>query len=89
VDGCGAALGERVGSLQVLAATEQIPTDVLAVRPGFPPALRARILAAAGTLTSTRAGLRTLSAGFLSEGLVPSAPADFAPVRKTLETLRR
>lgn len=86
VDGCSTALRERVAELHVVAATDEVPNDVLAVRPEFPQDLKARIVQAAGGLITTRAGLKTLATAFQSDGLAPSTAVDYAPVRKTLES---
>jgi len=84
ITGCKNAVGEQAAKLQIVAATEPIPNDVLAVRDGFPAEAQAALLAAAQELEKTDAGKKVLQAAFHAEGFTTVADEDYAPVRAAL-----
>ena len=84
VTGCKNAVGDEASRLQLVAATESIPNDVLAVREGFPEARRSALLAAAQGLEKSDPGQRTLATAFHAEGFTAVSDEDYAPVRAAL-----
>ncbi len=88
VQGCRAVLGEEVSLLRVIAATEDIPNDVLAVREGFPPEAKGRLMIGATLLGSSEEGKRTLQLAFHAEGFSQIKRDDYEVVRKAVEVFR-
>lgn len=89
VTGCKTALGERAEALQLIAASESMPNDVLAVKDAFPADARAALAAAALGLAKAPEGSKTLAAAFHAEGFVEVADADYAPVRAALAAFKQ
>jgi phosphonate transport system substrate-binding protein len=87
--GCAAALGEKVKSLQIVAATENIPNDVLVARADLPDDVKGPLLTAAQGLSATDEGKKVLSAAFLAEGLAAVSDDDYAPVRAALDVFKQ
>jgi len=88
VEGCQQALGPASSELVVLAATEEIPNDVLAVRSGFDPSAKGRLLIGATMLPSSEEGKRTLRLVFLAEGFSQIKRDDYEVVRKAVQVFR-
>lgn len=89
VDGCRRALGEGVGALQVVAQTEDIPNDVLAVRSDFPAEAKGRLLISATTLRASPEGQRVLETAFAAEGFSQVKRDDYEVVRRSVQVLRQ
>jgi phosphate/phosphite/phosphonate ABC transporter binding protein len=80
--GCAETVGpEAVKQLRVLATSDPIPNDVVAVRPGAQadllPALRSALL----SLSQSTGGRRKLDALFHADAFAPAEDADYAPLR--------
>jgi phosphonate transport system substrate-binding protein len=88
VNGCEKALGNSP-PVQVVASTENIPNDVLAVKAGFSADDKAKLVAAANDLTKSDAGKQTLKAAFNAEGFAPVSESDLDPVRNALEAFHQ
>ncbi|MBI5549312.1 MAG: phosphate/phosphite/phosphonate ABC transporter substrate-binding protein [Deltaproteobacteria bacterium] len=88
ISGCN-TLGAQAGKLQIVAATEAIPNDVLAVREAFPAEAKAALLAAAQELERTEEGKKTLATAFHGEGFTTVSDDDYAPVRAALLAFKR
>lgn len=85
VTGCKTALpGVGASTLRVIATTESIPNDVLAVRDGFPADAAAALDAAARALSGTDEGKKALQTAFHGEGFTDVKDEDYAPVRAAL-----
>ena len=80
VTGCEKALGKDAAKLKVVALSEEVPNDVLAVGEKFSPG-RAQALADAAKAASKE----TLSAAFLADGTADVKDEDFSPIRKALD----
>jgi phosphonate transport system substrate-binding protein len=87
ITGC-AALGADAAKLQVVAATEGIPNDVLAVRDGFSEDSKTALLAAAQALDKTDDGKKVLTTAFHADGFTTVADEDYAPVRAALNVFK-
>jgi phosphonate transport system substrate-binding protein len=79
--GCQAALGDKVGTLQIIAATEPIPYEVLAVRAGLPEVERAALLAAVYELEKNEEGRKVLADAFHCQGFTGASDRDYDMVR--------
>lgn len=88
VDGCRRALGEAVSQLQVVAQTEEIPNDVLAVRPDFPEEAKGRLLVGATLLPGSEEGKQTLQQAFAAEGFSQIKRDDYEVVRRAVQVFR-
>lgn len=80
--GCAETVGaEAVKQLRVLATSDPIPNDVVAVKPGAPagllPALRSALL----SLSQSSDGRKKLDHLFHADAFVPADDADYAPLR--------
>ncbi|HEY3450480.1 MAG TPA: phosphate/phosphite/phosphonate ABC transporter substrate-binding protein [Myxococcales bacterium] len=85
ITGCQNALpGAGAAALKVIAVTDAIPNDVLAVKDGFPEEARAALDAAARALSQSDEGKKTLAAAFHAEGFTDVRDEDYAPVRAAL-----
>lgn len=89
ITGCKNAVGEKASRLQIVAATQPLPNDVLAVRDGFPPEGVAALLAAAQDLEKTEEGRKVLQTAFHAEGFTTVADEDYAPVRAALQVFKQ
>ena len=88
VHGCR-SLGEQAAKLQVIAATQSIPNDVLATKAAAPAELKTALGSAALSLSGSEEGRQVLSKAFNAEGFAPVGEADWAPVTAALEAFRR
>lgn len=88
VTGCRAALGDRVSELSIVVQSEEIPNDVLAVRPAFPEDLKGRLLVGATALTTNDAGKKTLGTAFSCDGFSQVKRDDYDAVRHAVEVFR-
>ena len=85
VTGCKTALSDLgAATLRVIGTTESIPTDVLAVKDGFPADGRDALSAAARALEGSDDGKKVLSTAFHGEGFTAVSDEDYAPVRAAL-----
>jgi len=80
VTGCEKALGKEAAKLKVIALSEEVPNDVLAVSDKFGEG-RAKALADAAKAASKE----TLAAAFVADGVADVKDDDFAPIRKALD----
>lgn len=80
VSGCEKALGKDVSKLKVIALSEEVPNDVLAVTSGFSEG-RTKALADAAKAASKE----TLAAALVADGVSDVKDEDFAPIRKALD----
>ena len=81
--GCEQTLGARAKELRVLATSDPIPNDVIALRPGASTALRDQLRASLLALSQSTDGRKLLAALFHADGFVPAEDADYAPLRGT------
>jgi phosphonate transport system substrate-binding protein len=88
-NGCQHALGAKVDQLQIIAATEPIPNDVLVVRAGFPEDAKGALLTAAGDLEKTPEGKKILMDAFHGNGFGPVSDNDFASVRAATDVFKQ
>jgi phosphonate transport system substrate-binding protein len=86
--GCN-GLGEKISGIKVIAVTNDIPTDVVATRPGFPADVQQKITKEAQALAGSDSGKGILRSAFNAEGIAPATDDDYAAVRKQLETFRQ
>lgn len=87
-NGCDEALGADASKLQVIAATESIPNDMLAVKDGFDAALAKKLSDTAATANASDAGKAALKSAFQAEGFQPG-DADLSAVRAALDTFHQ
>ena len=79
--GCSETVGEETKKLRVLATSEPIPNDVIAVRPDAPEALLSGVRSALLSLSQSSDGRARLSSLFHADAFVPAADADYALLR--------
>src|SRR5207237_3690078 len=79
--GCSETVGEKARELKVLATSDPIPNDVVALRPGAPPELLASVRSALLGLSQSSDGRRKLDQLFHADAFVPAEDADYAPLR--------
>ena len=85
--GCAETMGpEAVKQLHVLATSDPIPNDVVAVKPGAPPDLMAALRSALLSLSQSSDGRKKLEALFHADAFVPAEDADYAPLRASRDT---
>jgi len=84
-NGCDEALGADASKLQLVAATANIPNDILAVRDGLDADLTSKLSNGANQLASSDAGKAKLKAAFEAEGFAPVSEADLDPVKAALD----
>ena len=87
--GCRNALGDKADKLAIIAATENIPNDVLAVRANFPEDLKKAVQDGANGLSGSDEGKKTLKTAFLAEGFAPVTEEDFNPVHNALGAFKQ
>lgn len=80
VTGCEKALGREAAKLKVVALSEEVPNDVLAVSEKFDAARTQTLVDAAKA-----ASKETLAAAFLADGVADVKDDDFSPIRKALD----
>ncbi|HUJ24746.1 MAG TPA: PhnD/SsuA/transferrin family substrate-binding protein [Myxococcales bacterium] len=80
--GCAETVGpDAVKQLHVLATSDPIPNDVVAVRPGAPADLLPAVRSALLSLSQSSDGRRKLEQLFHADAFVPADDADYAPLR--------
>lgn len=79
--GCSETVGEQAKLLKVLATSDPIPNDVIAAKPGTPPALLAQLQGALLKLGQSSGGREKLQQIFHADGFVPADDADYASLR--------
>jgi phosphonate transport system substrate-binding protein len=85
VDGCGGMRGAEQGRLRVIAVSDPIPNDVLAVRADLDAGVRAALEKALDGIAATEEGREVLRLALHAEGLAPATDADFDPVRQAIK----
>jgi phosphonate transport system substrate-binding protein len=85
IAGCAQTLGQKTADLKVLAVSDPIPNDVIAVRPGYPADGFAALRAALDGLRNTAEGKRVLDEVFHSDAFVSSDEGDFDLLREALK----
>ena len=81
--GCDETIGpEKSKSLKVLAKSEPIPNDVVAVRPEAPSEMVAAVRSALLGLANSPEGKKKLETLFHADAFVPASDADYAPLRE-------
>jgi phosphonate transport system substrate-binding protein len=81
--GCDETLGAgKTKALRVLATSDPIPNDVVALRPGAPRELHAAIREALLSLARSAEGRRELEAIFHADAFIAADDADFALLRE-------
>ncbi|MFN7134016.1 MAG: phosphate/phosphite/phosphonate ABC transporter substrate-binding protein, partial [Myxococcales bacterium] len=86
--GCVRALGQAASSLRIIGATDELPNDVVALRPQFPAELETKLLDGLQAQAGTEAGRKRLLDAFLAEGFTSVSPDDYAPVRQALDAFK-
>jgi phosphonate transport system substrate-binding protein len=89
VTGCKNALGPQADGLQIVAATEPFPNDVLALKGSFPEDGKAKLLAAVQELEKTEEGKKVLQDAFHADGFTTVADEDYIPVRAVLQVFKQ
>ena len=80
--GCEETVGaQKAKELKVLATSDPIPNDVVALRPESPPELVAAVRAALMGLSNTPEGKKKLDTLFHADAFVPAEDADYALLR--------
>lgn len=72
---------EQAAKIRVLAYTKPMPSDNIAVAEGLDPEIVSKVKAALIKMSSTPEGRKHLMDIYHIEGLVPTTPAEYAPVR--------
>ena len=85
IAGCVETVGPRASELRVIATSDPIPNDVIAVRPAFPAEGYAALRQALLGLVSRPDGQQALAQVFLAGAFVASEDGDFALLRETLK----
>jgi phosphonate transport system substrate-binding protein len=81
--GCDETLGpEKSKNFKVLATSDPIPNDVVAVRPEAPAEMVADVRSALLGLAKTPEGKKKLETLFHADAFVPAEDADYAPLRE-------
>lgn len=76
-----------ISDFRVVAATEPIPNDVIAVRPGLDAKVIAAVSNALSHMGDTPEGKKVLTDAFRVEAWAPVADQDFAPVEQVLNAV--
>ncbi len=84
-DGCVDA--PPVSDFRVIAASEPIPNDVVAIRAGIDRAVAGDLSTALAHMADTAGGRQVLTEAFRVEAWAPVADRDFAPVERVRSTL--
>ena len=79
--GCAETVGERARELRVLATSDPIPNDLVALRPGAPAGMVASVRSALLALSQSSDGRKKLDQVFHADAFVPAEDADYAPLR--------
>lgn len=86
ISGCESVLGKAAAGLTMIAATDEVPNDVLVAAPTVKRE-KVELLRTAGTnAPKSEAGKEVLKAAFQAEGTAPIGDSDFDPVRQALES---
>ena len=85
IDGCKHALGKKVSTLKVLAMSDKVPSDVIAVRRGLDPALSRSLKKVLLGLPANEDGRKLLSDVLKAGSTSELTPNDFLPIEKALE----
>lgn len=85
IAGCAETQGKRAHELRVIATSDPIPNDVVAVRPDLPPEAFAALRNALLALDATPEGKKALADVFLADAFVAADDSDFAMLRSTLK----
>jgi phosphonate transport system substrate-binding protein len=81
--GCDETIGhEKAKGLRVLATSEPIPNDVVAIRPEATAEMVAEVRSALLGLAKTPEGKKKLETLFHADAFVPAEDADYAPLRE-------
>lgn len=73
-------------SLQIVAVSGNIPTDILATRDGLDADTTTKLTNGANELGSSEAGKATLQSAFRADGIAPIAEADLDVVRQAIDS---
>ena len=85
--GCTETVGpDAVKQLHVLATSDPIPNDVIAVKPGAPEGLLPAVRSALLSLSQSTDGRKKIDALFHADAFVPAEDADYAPLRASRVT---
>ncbi len=84
ISACAKLLRGEPGVLAILGASEPLPSDLVAARPGLAPATAAEAAAALDRLLESAAGRAAVAALFEADGLAPASDEDLAPLRRAL-----
>ena len=73
-------------SLQIVAVSGNIPTDILATRDGLDADVSTKLSNGANELASSEAGKATLQSAFRADGIAPIAESDLDVVRQAIDS---
>jgi len=79
--GWAQTVGGRAQELTVLATSDPIPNDVVALRPGAPAEMVAAVRSALVSLSQSSDGRKDLDQLFHADAFVPAEDSDYAPLR--------
>lgn len=82
--GCAETVGERARELRVLATSDPIPNDLVALRPGAPAELVASLRSALLSLSQSSDGRKKLEQIFHADAFVLAEDADYALLRNSV-----
>lgn len=85
ISGCEGILGKAASKLTLVAATDEIPNDVLVASSQVRREKLELVRAAGAAAAKTETGKETLKAAFLAEATAPVGDSDFDPIRQALE----
>jgi phosphate/phosphite/phosphonate ABC transporter binding protein len=89
INGCQQSLGEASSKLKVVATTEKIPSDVIAIRPDIETAVQDSVRKAVLAMGNDDEGKKLLSEVFHAEKLTDVNPSDYESVAAAMEVADR
>lgn len=85
VTGCVHSLGQNASKLRVLAVSEPVPNDVIAVRKGLDPKITEKLRQVVLAMPSSKDGKQILKDSLKADGVTALQPGDMDPVQHALE----
>jgi phosphonate transport system substrate-binding protein len=85
ITGCKNSLKGEAAKLRVLAVSEAVPNDVIAVRKGLDPKVVTRLREVVLAMPQSTEGKAILKDSLKADGVAPLAENDFDPVARALE----
>lgn len=85
ITGCVHALGNSASKLRVLAVSEPVPNDVIAVRKNLDPKITEKLRQVVMAMPSSKEGKAILKDSLKADGVTALQPGDMDPVQHALE----